>query len=221
MTAIEHYEDGWWSCSYVVSPVENPPSLQQFRNILGEIKGTETGWPPWLSLEGRPGMGMYIREGLIECTLSETDTRDFWRADPIGRMFLLRRYQEDYDFRNIPPGSFIDLILPIWRTGECLLHAYRLGERLGATRLDLTMTWTGLENRDLRAMAGDRILTPGRISHEGEVVSTIHTPIAVIQDALPELVRQLVSPLYARFDFFEPPAEIYSSELARMRGGRA
>jgi hypothetical protein len=218
--SADRYEAGWWSCSYLVAPVAEPPSLPALRTILFEIKGTETGWPVWLSLEGRPGMGAYVAGNAIECWLRETDSADFWRADPRGRMFLLRRLQEDTEFRDVPPGTFLDLILPIWRTGECLLHAGRLAARLGADSVDMTMSWHGLAGRELRALAGpNRMLMPGRLCNDSEISTIVAVSAAEIQDTLPELVKALVAPLSAEFGFFQPPDELYTSELQRMRTG--
>lgn len=214
------YSTGWWSCSYIVTPVAEPPSLPTLRTTLLEIKGTETGWPVWLSLEGRPGMEARIADGIIECWLRETESADFWRADPKGRMFLLRRLQEDTDFRDVAPGSFLDLILPVWRTGECLLHAGRLADRLGADTVDMTMTWHGLFGRQLRARAGTgRMLMPGRVCTDPEVTTNTRVAAAEISDTLPEMVKALVDPLYARFGFFQPADQLYTSKLHRMRTG--
>ena len=216
--AMDVYQKGSWSCSYAVHPVPDPPSLSQFKRILEEVKGNETGWPPWLSLENRPGMGMQIRGGLIECWLKDTPDADFWRADPTGLMFLIRRLQEDTDFPKIGPGTFFDLTLPIWRTGECMLHAVRLARKLDAEQLDLTMAWEGLVGRELRALASPiRTLLPGRRSSEDSVSTDVTAPIATVLDALPELVKQLLDPLYARFGFYEAPDELYSAELHKMR----
>jgi hypothetical protein len=108
MAAVsDRYEKGWWSCSYVVDPVASPPSLPALRTILFEIKGAETGWPVWLSLEGRPGKEARIADSVIECWLPDTQSDDFWRADPGGRTFLLRRLQEDTDFPNVAPGPLL------------------------------------------------------------------------------------------------------------------
>lgn len=220
-TVPQAFAGGWWSCSYLVSPVAHPPTLPEFRKILLEVKGSETGWPVWLSLEGRQGMGMHIAGDTIECWLRDTDSADYWRADPRGRLFLIRRLQEDTgDFPNVPVGSFVDLILPVWRTGECLLHANRLASRLGADEVEMTMSWGGLEGRELRAMAGSqRMLMPGKICHVTEVSKTVAMPASDIPDTLPELVKALVAPLYAQFNFFEPPDELYASELNRMQSG--
>jgi hypothetical protein len=67
----DSYEVGWWSCAYVVTPVPNPPSLPLFRQILFEIKGQETGWPVWLSLENRTETRAHIAEMPPSVTLRD------------------------------------------------------------------------------------------------------------------------------------------------------
>jgi len=219
-TVPESYKTGWWSCSYRVTPVANPPTLPSWRAILLEVKGSETGWPVWLSLESRPGMGMRISGDVIECLLGDTDDRDFWRADPKGELFLLRRLQEDTDFKNAQPGTFIDLTLPVWRTGECLLHSSRLATKLGADLVEMEMRWGGLAGRELRALAGpNRSVMRHLVCHDTEVSAAVTATALEIPDTLPALVKALVAPLYARFDFFEPADELYESELHRMRTG--
>jgi uncharacterized protein YutE (UPF0331/DUF86 family) len=216
---LDHYRTGWWSCSYILNPVEAPVSLPALRRTLRDIRGKETGWPVWVSLDGHAGMGEAIVGDTLECWLRDVESADFWRADQKGRMFLLRRLQEDYDFPGVQPGSFLDLTLPIWGTGECLLHASRLAERLKATTVEVEMAWHGLAGRELRAKAGQtgRSLMPGKVCRDSEVKARLTVPSADIKDSLPELVKELVSPLYARFDFFEPRDELYTSELHRMR----
>jgi hypothetical protein len=214
----DRYETGWWSCAYSLSPADTPLSLPKFRSILKRIKGSETGWPVWLSLDGQTGMGMGIVQDIIECWLWDTDPADFWRADPKGRMFLIRRLQEDYDFRGVQPGTFFDLVLPIWRTGECLLHASRLANALQTETVELEMTWHGLTGRELQAKAGPllRSVMPGRVSSDSEVRESVTAAADDIRGTLPKLVKTLLSPLYARFDFFEPRDDLYSSELDRL-----
>jgi transcriptional regulator with XRE-family HTH domain len=219
------YDRGWWSCSYLLSwtagDSQTRTSMPAFRRVLREVKGRETGWPVWLLPEGDDTVREAIVGDSIECWFRDSDHADFWRANPQGRMFLLRRLQEDYDFPGIEPGTFFDLILPIWQTGECLLHADRMAGRLNADNIELEMTWHGLAERELLAKAGplSRTLMPGKISHDVEVKQRIRTTRGDISGNLPLLVKELVSPLYARFDFFEPNDEIYTSELNRMLKG--
>ncbi len=220
---LEHYPFGWWSCSYQLSPVDDPPSLPQFRDILRQVKGHETGWPVWLALDTTPESTPHVVDGLIECWLRDTEDADFWRADPSGQMFLLRRFQEDTgEIQGIQPGHVLDVTLPVWRTGECLLHASRLAKQLGASRVELAMTWHGLKGRELRTVAsrGRRApMFPGRVCHEDEVRTTVENETDAISDALPELVQRLTAPLYARFNFYEPPVGFYVAEISEMRRG--
>jgi hypothetical protein len=216
----EEYESGFWSCAYVVGPVDPAPSLAGFRTLLTEVKGSETGWPPWLSLDNRPGMEAHVVGDLIECWLRETPDGDFWRANPSGEMFLMRRLQEDVDFPSQPTGSFLDVTLPVWRVGECLLHATRLAQRLEASTISVIFSWKGLEGRELRALASPtRSLMPGKICHEDEVNTSTTRSVTEVVETLPEIVQHLLTPLYARFDFFDPPTGFYAGELSRMRTG--
>jgi hypothetical protein len=215
------YAVGSWSCAYQVSPVADPPSATQLLSIIQQTKGHETGWPVWLILGNRPEMRPHLVGDVIECWLNLTVDQDFWRADPRGRMFLIRRLQEDTrDIQGAEPGRYFDLTLPVWRTGECLLHAGRFATQLGAEHVDLRMQWRGLAGRELATLVSPlRMLDPGRVATDNEVVTSIGTDAAAISDTLPELVRRLTEPLFARFDFFQPSTELYTSEIERMRRG--
>ncbi|MGH3848809.1 MAG: hypothetical protein ACRDRT_03755, partial [Pseudonocardiaceae bacterium] len=182
-------------------------------------RGNRDRLPVWLALDNPPGMEAWVAEGVVECWLRETRYADFWRADPRGYLFLLRSLQEDTEgFSDEPSGRILDLTLPVWRTGECLLHAGRMAERLGANTVNVTMTWHGLAGRELRAVADPRrSLMPGKICHDAELTSHASVVATEISDTLPELVKSLVHPLYARFGFTEPPDQFYSSEIHRMR----
>ncbi len=218
---MDPYAAGSWSCAYQISQVAEPPNVTQFLSIIQEIKGHETGWPVWLMLENRPEMRPRIVGDVIECWLDLTRDQDFWRADPRGRMFLIRRLQEDTrEIHGAEPGRYFDLTLPVWRTGECLLHASRLAKRLGAELVDLRMQWRGLAGRELATLVSPmHMLEPGRMASDNEASTSISTDAAAISDALPELVRRLTEPLFARFDFAQPSAQLYASEIERMRRG--
>jgi transcriptional regulator with XRE-family HTH domain len=202
--------------------------LLDFRSILEEVAGHETGWPPWW-FPTREGIRPYAADGVIECWLAEPGAdeaggfalgdgahSDLWRGDPGGRMFLFRGYQEDGGHARAQPGSQLDLTLPVWRSGECLLHVERLARRLGASRGLFMMRWDGLEGRELVAY-GDRDVYPGRTCLQNTVASVVELDVTKITETLPEIVRSIVEPLYTVFDFFKPPDELYAEELARMR----
>jgi hypothetical protein len=101
---------------------------------------------------------------------------------------------------------------------RCTLHAARFGERLGGTRVEFGMEWTGLKDRRLTTFASpNRVLRGNYVSRQEEVSTEVDADISTIADTLPELVRRLVEPMYASFSFFKPPDLLYAQELAAMR----
>jgi len=219
------YGRGAWSATYGLAGLSQRQSPRDLLAMLREVAGRETGWPAWW-VPDRDGARPVPREGAVECWISDSvfgDTAhaDYWKADPSGRLCLIRGYQEDSAMEELAPepGTRLDLTLPIWRTGECLMHAERLASRLEASTIQFMMRWTGLEGRSLAALAArDRHLTPTRPCRQREVISFVEVAPAQVRTEPADLVRELVSPLFECFDFFEPPPSIYAEELERMRG---
>jgi hypothetical protein len=218
------YAQGTWSASYRLVGAPEEPELGRFMAILREVAGHETGWPPWWVPDSLPDRPRPV-EGMIECWLSDSTSgdaahADYWRADPGGRLCLIRGYQEDSSAEAMAnaPGAYLDLTLPIWHTGECLLHAARLAKRLDGRTIQFMMRWNGLLGRRLAAISSrDRMMRPTAPTAEDEIVTFIELSPAKIENNLAAGVRKLVAPLYQCFDFFEPPEEIYEDELASMR----
>jgi hypothetical protein len=139
-------------------------------------------------------------------------------------MFLLRGYQEDSD-AGVEPGTVLDVTLPIWRIGECLLHAERLAKTIMGnepTSIAFRAVWNGLQGRTLLSWA-----TPRRIffdsrgpSRQDSVTSERIIPTGQISETLPELVKALTKPLYESFDFYDIPSTVVREELLKMRGIR-
>lgn len=141
---------GVYSVAYTIAGDFQPRSLDNLLEILKEVKGHETGWPPWW-VPTRDEIRPYPYNGLIECWLVESlfadpAHSDFWRASPRGMMFLLRGYEDDSNPDRVVPGTTFDLTLPIWRVGECLLHAERLAMQLVKDSATITfrIAWEGL-----------------------------------------------------------------------------
>ena len=216
------YAYGSWSVSYRLRGVSREVTLVTFRDVLEQVKGNETGWPAWWAPgdDSRP----HVADGKIECWIgphvfTDPSHRDFWRGDPHGLLFLLRGFEEDGSFEGLSPGTALDLTLPVWRVGECLLHAERLAQALDADRIELAVTWQGLQGRQLRALANsNRVMFGNLIAHEDTVTSHIEIEAAEVTNVLPDAVRVLVEPLYTAFDFFEPPQNLYREELGQLMG---
>jgi hypothetical protein len=66
----------------------------------------------------------------------------------------------------------------------------------------------------------ERVISADYRCRQDEVESRGTFAVRTLSDALPEAVRALAEPLYGAFDFFQPPADFYSMELARMRDRR-
>lgn len=155
---------------------------------------------------------------MVETTFNDSAHSDFWRGDPAAKMYLLRGYQEDSVPDRTPPGTTCDLSLPVWRVSECLLHAERLAARFESEAVEVRVQWRGSRGRELSTWASpDRMLMQGRISCQDTVTSTAVVPAGSISETLPDVVRPLVEPLYAAFDFFKPPDSLYREEITKMR----
>ena len=222
------YSRGVWTAAYqIIGDIQSIP-LPQFKAVLDQVKGNETGWPPWW-VPTRREIAPYVFNELIECWLKDTYSvdgahSDFWRASPSGLMFLLRGYQEDSEAKGVEPGTIFDLTLPVWRTGECLLHAERLSRTIASDQQTLVRfqtTWTGLKGRVLKSWANPRRHLAGdRIARQDTLTSEIVVQADSISTSLPEIVQSITKPLYALFDFFDPPMEMFHDELSRMKSGR-
>lgn len=218
---------GHYAICYSLTGDIEEPSLVRLREILNGYPQL-TGWPPFWT-PTRTEIAPYPANGAIECWLGvEEEGRDpshsdFWRVSPDGMFFLIRGYQEDGTERR-PPGTGFDITLPTWRVGEILMHAAAMARGFGdpAARVTFMGEWTGLGDRELISMGDSRRwIMPGRRSRQERYETRLAMGADRIGENLPEFVTQIVTPLYALFDFFEMPASVVSEELARMRDRRA
>jgi hypothetical protein len=132
---------------------------------------------------------------------------------------LRRGYQEDS--ADLPsPGTIFDLILPIWRNAEVLIHAQSLGALIaeGPAEIRLRTQYTGLLSRELAVWA-----SPNRVplfgthrSRTNEVTVSMRVDINKISDQLSGLLFQLLRPLYERFDFFELSESLVQQVIQEM-----
>lgn len=229
------YEHGVWRVSYAVIPSAGPVPLPRLLEMLTEVAGNETGWPPWW-VPTRKGILPYVFDDMIECWLAEPDAlppgqedwlrtamgprdgahADFWRASPAGLLFLARGYQED-GRQGTTQGVHLDVTtVPIWRLAECLLHSQRFALEYGGpdSTVAFSVRWEGLADRTLVSVT-DREVTPRRCNQD-VVESYGEFAAAGLRGRLAEVVQELARPLYAAFEFFDPPLSLYEEELKRM-----
>ena len=152
---------------------------------------------------------------------SKHPCEDFWRASREGKLYTIRGYTEDGLADRVRPGASVDVTLPIWRVGEGILFAARLAETFEAVEaIVIECRFTGLDNRFLTSLSGNRAVFNDRVSRTPEVTMTAQVTLDQVRDNLTEVMHHLLTPLYERFNFFPLSVELVDGELGRLRGGR-
>jgi len=211
-----------------VPPAASAGELRRRMTMASQVR--HTGWGPFVQLQ-RPEFEPRIVNGNVEAWIGQPvqdrvarDSAhcDYWCANPAGLFFLLRGYDEDVA-EGVRPGAIIDITLPIWRIGEALLYASRIGRTYDENpQISFRCRFTGLNNRQLGAV--DRMrriyMDDGRVCHDDEVGLVGIATVAELDDNLIEVLHALLAPLYERFRFYDLPIEFVRQEIERMRANR-
>lgn len=218
------YSQGKWYVGYLIEGDFENPDLPDLRQTIRSIQGTETGWPVWVSSIGHSQpipIGNTIECLILSQHFTDAAHSDYWRASPEAKMFLLRGYQDDGVNCPHEPGTVLDFTLPIWRAGECVLHSSRLANKLSEESLRITLSahWDGLENRSLVAWASPRysLFHGGYRCHTDHISSTTSYDSHDVENNFPEIVNNILKPLYEAFDFFKLPSDTLIHNLKKLR----
>lgn len=213
------YRYGTYSCAYTLVGEVDPLTLTQFKDVLLQVQGKETGWPVWMMnvIKGHTpkNIGNVIRQWYHT---EDTSHADYWLADPAGKLFLARGYQEDGEM-PLNAGKYFDISLPIWRVAECLRHAARLAQRMlptGGGEFEIEFEWDSLKGRKLISWAEQRHRAPSNVSAVPSVITSGRFNVEQVAASLGSIVRQLTLPLYEAFDFFQPTEAMYEEVLDLM-----
>jgi hypothetical protein len=147
-----------------------------------------------------------------------------WKPGRVN-VVLIRGYQEDTQ-ETFSPGTIFDTTLPIWRMGEAFLHAASLvkliAEDPAAVTIRLRSLYTGLQGRDLRALASPMSVDffGGGRSRTDEAMLEGTAPADRIEQDLGRYVYPLVSSLFERFGVTGISEDFVNSELEKMRKNR-
>lgn len=201
------------------------PLDSSFLRALTSAKRQFTGWPAfWVPTKSE--LAPYVNDGALECSLGTADGgagdaahSDFWRAEPEGRLGLIRGHQDD---DSTSPGSIFTVELPIWRLGEVLMHAHSLANALDIPGAEVTFLarYEGLSGRQLITRSMEW-LVPGQYRSRQDVYQgELETDASDIPSLLPELVFKLAAPLMALFGLYELPPRMVRDELSKMQSGR-
>lgn len=218
---------GTYTVAYQVEGGLPRRTLAETLELLRDVPGY-TGWRPWW-VPTREGIRPYQFDGAIECyhglagnkRTTDPAHADFWRANAAGQLILIRGLDEDSGSERVRPGTAFDLTLPVWRVGECLMHAATFTSRLVDEPRPITFraSWAGLRNRELVHLERRRMLFEGHVAKQDAFTTSLTVDSNRIADQLPELVHGLLRPLYQLFDFFELPKVLVDEEIQKMRFG--
>jgi transcriptional regulator with XRE-family HTH domain len=226
------FPDGWYRLDYALEGDLKKIELHQFPAVLRQAEVQYTGWPLFLIMD-RPELAPKEVDGVIECWLKPAEAGgdrlfadaahcDFWRADPNGRLFLIRGYQEDSQ-DTFPPRTIFDTTLPIWRLGECVLHAQRLAAKIATqpskTRVRLRALYTGLTGRVLKAWASplSNLMFEGSPARSDEAMLEIVIPVDEIDTKFAEHLHPMIASLFERFGIAGLSVDRVATELDRMK----
>jgi transcriptional regulator with XRE-family HTH domain len=229
------FKDGWYRFDYALEGELKTVELHRLPAVLRNAVRSNTGWPLFL-FSGRKELEPTETDGVIECWLKPSDggidrffsdpaSCDFWRVAPTGRAFLIRGYQEDGQ-DTFPPHTIFDTTLPIWRLGECLLHAQKLAEQLAVEpskiNVRLRALYTGLSGRVLRAWASPLadLFVEGGAARSDEAMLEATIPAAEIDARLAEHLHPMIASLFERFGVTGLAIDRVASEIGRLKAGR-
>ncbi len=192
------YEHGVWTLSYRLAGDVKKLSLAKFREAIQQADAHLTGWPTW-SVFHQEGLAPKPYRGIVECWLKNTTGQN--------------------QYYSAEPGKFFDPFIPVWRIGECLLHAERMATLICEAKPDVIVqaTWSGLLGRKLHRRFGSVNTFLYREAREDIVRSTSRFSMETITNGLPEAISEMLQPLYDVFDFYEMPIESIQEQVTKLK----
>jgi len=159
----------------------------------------------------------WVSDPQSDIALIDHSLAGYWRASGRGSFFLIRAYPEDDEFRNLEPGTFLDVAWPLWRAADVLEQARRLAKRFPGQADDVVLraSWDGLAGRRLVNWSRATATPLTRSEHRSRVASISNAlTVGVAKGDAPADLQKMLLPLYAAFDY-DLRDEDVSDELAR------
>ena len=227
----ERLPNGYYEIS--VQPVGAAPvaTLNILQERLSHARRVKmTGWSPFLDMTAEEWRPTAVNDHIEAWIGRRTDERiprepqhsDYWRISRKGQLYTLRGYTEDSleERRRVPPGSVMDVTLPVWRVGEILYFAVRfLGEFESVRSILINCRFTGLSGRTITSLTSSR-WTSSRACRSKEVETHASVTLQQIEENMVEIVHQLLTPLYEAFDLYTLSRTLVEEELRSLREKR-
>ncbi|MCX5817524.1 MAG: hypothetical protein NTX75_15000 [Proteobacteria bacterium] len=178
-----------------------------------------TGWPIGVYLENREEFRPRPRaDGIVaEIAIEDRSSYDYWAIKRNGDFYSLSSLLED---RLTPTHLYLDT--NVIRTTEGLLYCARLYARLGvdpSSKVQFSLRFTGLKDRILTTTRGENPF-PDHRCIEDEIVSEVSTSLQEIEAKTVALIKQLLSPVFILFDFFELSDSVYDDLVNKFVQGK-
>ena len=199
--------------------VDAQPSigLAELKQRLAVAQGVqESGWPPFMEIGVRElnpypsdgGIDAWIGRPLSNKVFNDPSHADFWRASPSGQLYIIRGYWEDgVEWASTPQrnsGAILTVNISVIRIWECLRFASRFMRAFGdIEEVVVRCQYTGLSSRTLIESLEPAFSIRRGVSQVDEVLLTGQFTLQQLEDNMPEVLRQLMVPLFEHFDFFQ------------------
>ena len=154
------------------------------------------------------GIDAWIGRPLSNKVFNDPSHADFWRASPSGQLYIIRGYWEDgVEWASTPQrnsGAILTVNISVIRIWECLRFASRFMRAFGdIEEVVVRCQYTGLPSRTLIDSLEPAFSIRRGVSQVDEVLLTGQFTLQQLEDNMPEVLRQLMVPLFEHFDFFQ------------------
>lgn len=209
--------------------VDRAATLAELRRRLDDADRIKlTGWGPFVSLRGE-ALTPYIFDEFVETWLGNPEGGihnrtpsycDFWRAHPVGRLYVQRAYLED-EIEQITAGTRIEITYPIRRVGEAMLYVARLARSFDDNpNIFARVRYTELRNRVLTSINRTHLMFDDRICRDDEATIETTATAREIDENTAEILHPMLVPMYERFSFFELPMSLVVTVVEELKRTR-
>lgn len=221
---------GSWETAFVLEGQAEPRNPDEsFLNLINASNPRYSGFPVWIDSrgfvkeDGSPDVqsAPYTLGNGWEAFIHDVEPGsirrriEFWRAEPAGRFYLYRAFQDDLATgpKAPEPLTELDFVIPILRTAEAIAVSLAFAKAMVAKGEEATVhhafRWDGLQGRRLSSWArseadsglyGD--VGSGYVSHQPYAESLVSVPLDAPASILGRYVRDATAPLYWAFSGF-------------------
>ena len=222
--------NGYYDVGFAIDGHFDEVSITRLRETIAREVRNHSGWPPFMTIPRTPYTPSPV-DGAVEAwigpgtdgTYDRPAHHDFWRVSPEGFFFTRRGYPEDGGIKGVYPGTTLDITSPTRRLGEAILAATYVAKALNATQSNLIIytRWERLNGRQLVSHGNtNQWVLPHYICRQDEYETTTTVALDSLPTTLPEVVFEILRPLYELFDFFELSKQLVEQELSDLQKNR-